>query len=453
VARRARPDGFRAMTGLAETSHSDTMPLGRTPVPRLPRLLAGVPADGRALPFAEHLRVHGPRARIGGHAEATALIRMVAAAGLRGRGGAGYPLADKLSAVARQAGRPIVVVNGAESEPASRKDATLLGCAPHLVLDGAVLAAEVVGAREVVVWLHRDPNGPPSPVRAAIEERGMGRVFIRVENGPARYVSGQSSAAVNYLSGGPALPTVTPPHATERGVSGRPTVVSNVETLAQFALLARHGARWFRSVGTHDEPGTLLVTITGGVRRGAVLEVPFGIPLGHLLRTAGLAAAPQALLVGGYAGSWLPWPEAADLPLTSRDLRAAGGMLGVGLVGVLPADRCGLAETAHLVTWLAGETAGQCGPCVRGLPAIAGALRELADGSPNHDTVRRLLRWTSMVTGRGICHHPDGVAAMVRSALRVFHHEIGAHFAGSCSGVDFRPVLPVADPADELGGP
>lgn len=419
----------------------------------LPRLLAGARPDGRALTLAEHLDVHGPRPEIRRRAAAERLIALVDEAGLRGRGGAGYPLANKLAAAAARRGEPVVVVNGAESEPAVRKDATLLSCAPHLVLDGAVLAAQAVRAREVIVWLHRDPLGPPSPVETAIEERVAGGddpVFIHVECGPARYVAGESSAAVNYLSGGPALPTMSPPHATERGVNGQPTVVSNAETLAQLAVLARHGATWFRSVGTTEEPGTLLVTLTGAVRRGMVIEVPFGVPLGNLLRAADLVERPQAVLVGGYAGGWLSLPAAATLPMTVRDLRRAGAGLGVGMIAVLPASRCGLAETAHLTAWLAGENAGQCGPCVHGLPAIAAAMRALAAGDDDRDSVSLLYRWTAMVRGRGLCHHPDGVAGLVRSALRVFKAEITAHLAGYCTGTDRRPLLPVGARRDGL---
>jgi NADH:ubiquinone oxidoreductase subunit F (NADH-binding) len=359
-------------------------------------------------------------------------------------------LAAKLAAVAgRRAG--LVVANGAESEPASRKDAVLLAGAPHLVLDGAATAAELVGADEVVVWLHDDPLMPVTTTPSALEEaiaersrRGVDGVLFSVRYGPARYVAGESSAVVRQLSGGPAVPTRTPPHATERGVFGRPTLLSNVETLAQLALLARGGPAWFGSVGTPDEAGTVLVTLTGAVGRPTVAEVPFGTTIGGVLDVAGLTAQPAAVLVGGYAGTWLPWTRAAGLQLTSRTLRAAGASLGVGLLGVLPRHRCGLAETARLVEWLAGETAGQCGPCVNGLPSMAGAFRSLADGEAAPGTVERLHRWSAMVTGRGLCHHPDGVAHLVRSALRVFEPEVRLHLdRAPCRGHGLPPLLPV----------
>lgn len=415
------------------------------------RLLAGARLGGH-LDYAGHLRVHGALPRLH-RASSAGLIGLVEAGGLRGRGGAGYPLAAKLAAVAGRRGEKYVVVNGAESEPASAKDAVLLGAAPHLVLDGAVLAAAAIGAREVVVWLHRDPELPPAPIEQAVAERaraGADDVFVRVEHGPARYVAGESSAVVNHLSGGPARPTLSPPHATERGVLGRPTLVSNAETMAHLALLARHGADWYRSVGTRDEPGTLLLTVTGGVHRPLVVEVPFGTPVGDVVGLAEPVDHPIAVLTGGYGGSWVPWSQAARLPVTGRDFRAAGATLGVGLLAVLPAGRCGLVETAPVVGWLAAENAGQCGPCVNGLPALAEAFAHLAAGGAGGagpawpGSVGRLHRWAAMVTGRGLCHHPDGVAQLIRSALQTFEPEVGAHLAGGpCPGHRLPPLLPL----------
>ena len=422
----------------------------RTPL----RLLAGIAPDRPPLTLDEHHRVHGPRPRCDprGALRPGALIDAVRSVRLRGRGGAGFPLATKLSAVARRRGRPVVVVNGAESEPASRKDATLLGHTPHLVLDGAVLAAEAVGAGELVVWLHEDRG---RAVWNAVQERaaaGVDGVPIRVERGPRHYVAGHASALVNHLSGRSARPSLGP-HATERGVHARPTLVSNAETLAQLALLARHGPHWYASAGDAEEPGTLLVTLAGGVYRHLVAEVPFGTPIGYVLDAAEPVERPQAVLVGGYAGGWLPWPYAARVPLTVRALRAAGGTLGVGLLAALPASRCGLVETAHLAGWLADQTAGQCGPCVNGLPAIAGAMRDLADGPADIHTVDQVVRWAGMVTGRGLCGHPDGAAVLIRSALATFREEVSAHLHGWCTARDRRPLLPVPTQHDPLDRP
>jgi len=372
---------------------------------------------------------------------------------LRGRGGAGFPLARKLRAVRDGRGRKVVVVNGAESEPASKKDAVLMHHAPHLPLDGAQLAARIVGAEEIIVWIHRDPGRAAHPIETAVAERaaaGLDGVFTRVERGPARYVAGESSALVRHLSGGWAKPTMSPPHATERGVLGRPTLVSNAETLAQLALLGRHGPDWFREVGTGDEPGTTLLTLYDEVGRPTVVETRFGTSIAALLDVAGVTTEPRAVLVGGYSGTWLPWSTARSLSISQRALHAVGASLGVGLVAVLPEGRCGLVETSHLVWWLAGETAGQCGPCVNGLPAIAEAFDDLAAGAATSTTIARLRRWTEMVTGRGACHHPDGVSTLVRSALRTFVTEVGAHLHHHpCAGHRAPPLLPLPLAADQ----
>jgi NADH:ubiquinone oxidoreductase subunit F (NADH-binding) len=246
-------------------------------------------------------------------------------------------------------------------------------------------------------------------------------------------------------------------------VGGRPTLVSNAETLAHAALVARHGADWFHQVGTPEEPGTLLVTVFGAVRSPGVVEAAVGTTIGALVHAVGaLTAPPAAVLVGGYAGGWLRPTEAWPVPYSRAGLRAVGLSPGVGLVGVLPADRCPVVETARLVGWLAGESAGQCGPCLNGLPALAAGLRQLAGGvrraTRATELPERLARWAGMVDGRGACHHPDGVATLVRSLLAHFADDVAAHAdgrpcdaAGPTLGPAYLP-LPAPDAVARAGG-
>ncbi len=233
-------------------------------------------------------------------------------------------------------------------------------------------------------------------------------------------------------------PTATPRRLSERGLHGRPTLVQNVETLAHLALITRFGAAWFRAVGTGREPGSMLVTLAGAVRVPGVYEVGIGTPVGAVLDLAGGPAGPLGgLLVGGYFGSWVDPARAAGLPLSSEGLRVLGAGPGAGLLAALPADVCGLAETARIARYLASESAGQCGPCVSGLDAIAGQLERLAGGR-GPDLVA-LRRWIGQVGhGRGACKHPDGTVGMVASALRMFGGEIESHASGWCSGVPGR---------------
>jgi NADH:ubiquinone oxidoreductase subunit F (NADH-binding) len=407
------------------------------------RLLAGTRPD-RPLTLAEHLAVHGALPRTG-----RGLVDEVEASGLTGRGGAGYPLAGKLRTVLAQPrlrGRPVVVVNAAESEPAADKDASLLTRAPHLVLDGAAACARAVGAREVVVWVHRGAAGAEQAVEtAANERRSVGDDTVRVEvvAGPDRYVAGEASAIVRHLSGGPALPSATTYRTAERGVQGRPTLLANAETFAHAGLVARHGGAWFRAEGLPDEPGTLLATVRGGVVRPGVVEVPFGTPVPEVLAACGGLRTPvSALLAGGYGGAWLPWDAARTATLSRASLGARGVDLGTGLLMALPADRCPLAETERLLGWLAAESAGQCGPCVNGLPAMATDLTALVAGDGS--ALSSLDRRASQVDGRGACHHPDGAVRLVRSTLESFRPHVEQHLgAGRCPDLDCSPVAPL----------
>ncbi|MFN2537933.1 MAG: NADH-ubiquinone oxidoreductase-F iron-sulfur binding region domain-containing protein [Mycobacteriales bacterium] len=375
---------------------------------------------------AEHETAHGPLTlpRPG------QLLDAIEAAGLLGRGGAGFPTARKMRTVA--AGKhPVVLGNACEGEPASRKDAVLLTRHPHLVLDGLDVAAAAVGARDRHLAVHA--GSPALPVlRAALRER---RTPVRLHEVPPTYTASEESALVSFINTGTTKPLFTPPRPFEQGIGRRPTLVNNAETLAHLALIARHGPAWFREVGDAEEPGTLLLTVDG-----TVVEVPTGSLLHDVVALPGA----QAVLVGGYFGTWLSAAQARDLTLTHRDLRAAGGALGAGIVLTLPAGSCGLVETARVAAYLANESAGQCGPCLNGLPAIARAVRALAVGPWDDTTMTALDRWLGVVPGRGACRHPDGAVRFVLSALSVFADDVAAHRAGHpCAGARAAPVLPL----------
>jgi NADH:ubiquinone oxidoreductase subunit F (NADH-binding) len=377
-----------------------------------------------------------------------ALIGDIEAAGLTGRGGAAFPVHRKLRAVldaATRRRRPAVVIaNGAESEPASDKDATLLWLSPDLVLDGVQLAAEAVGADRAILVVHASRgHDVGARLRAAVAARqaeGTDRVRVELAQAPARFLSGQETALVSQLADGPGIPLFVPPRITERGLGGAPTLVQNVESLAHLALIARNGADWFRSVGPRAEPGSMLATVRRADGQPRVTEIPLGFPLKAL--AAGLSP-DEAVLVGGYHGSWLSGAEALELTMDNRSLAGAGARLGAGVVAVLPAGRCGLVETASVARYLALESAGQCGPCLNGLPRMAAALAEIAGGRARPGVAEDLARWSGLVTGRGACHHPDGTARFVGSALRTFAAELGRHQRGRCSATDTRPFLPL----------
>jgi NADH:ubiquinone oxidoreductase subunit F (NADH-binding) len=424
-----------------ENITSPSRPAVTRPADQLPRLLPAGFAAGPAS-LAEHLGRYGPSPSPGRDwPRRTALIEEVERSGLTGRGGAAFPTARKLAAVAAQAA-PVVVANGTEGEPASAKDKVLLARSPHLVLDGAVLAAAMVGAREAVIVVHHSVREILDEAVAERRRARLDRIRIRVVTGADRFVGGEASAVVHWVERGVPTPTARPPRLSERGLGGKPTLVQNVETLAHLALIARYGAAWFRTLGTAREPGTMLVTILGAVNEPCVHEIAIGTPVQDVLRLAGGASAPlQALLLGGYFGRWADYSAAAPLPFSAAGLAPLDAGVGAGLIAALPADACGLAETARVVRYLADESAGQCGPCLFGLGAIAGEVQRLAEGRTS--SLVALRRWLGQVDGRGACSHPDGTVGLIRSALSVFGAELDQHAQGWCCATRPGAVLPV----------
>jgi NADH:ubiquinone oxidoreductase subunit F (NADH-binding) len=398
------------------------------------RLTAGWHQAGRPADLSEHDARYGPLPDLGrgGKSSRQGLVDAVSAAGLTGRGGAGFPTGTKMSAVAQRRGPAVVVANGMESEPASEKDQALLARAPHLVLDGAVLAAYGVGADTVHICLDRTREWQVDQVLRAVDERqraGRDPVPVLVQELPRHYVASEETALVRWLNGGEAKPMTSPPRPFERGVQRRPTLIDNVETLAHVALIARFGPAWFREAGSPQTPGTTLLTVTGAVGDPGVYEIEAGTQVGEVLAMSGVNEASDIVLIGGYFGTWHHTRDIASLPLTPAGLRPAGASPGAGVVVALPSGSCGLVEAARILGYLASQGAQQCGPCRFGLPAIADDFAQLAAGTPDGDLMRRLTRRLGVITGRGACHHPDGAVQMAASALAAFAADAAAHAA------------------------
>jgi NADH:ubiquinone oxidoreductase subunit F (NADH-binding) len=347
------------------------------------------------------------------------LIDAIDHARLAGRGGAAFPTATKWRAVAqRSRGNAVIVVNGAEGEPQSRKDRLLMTARPHLVLDGAVIAARVLRANRIVLYIgERHAEARDAMARALAERPERERRIVSFAVAPPRYVAGVEVAAIHMINDAIATPTNVPPLPFERGVDGAPTLVHNVETLAAIALLARHGTA-----------GTFLVTLAGGAHGRGVHEIVPGTTIGELVtRSGGATETARAVLVGGYFGSWVAGEAAWSLPLDAAGLRDRGLGLGCGVIGLLPASRCPVCETAGIMRYLAGESSAQCGPCFFGLRALADACTRIAETGTNVEDLTRLHHWASEVRGRGACKHPDGAVIFLSSALRVFEREFAEH--------------------------
>jgi len=351
------------------------------------------------------------------------LLQAVTESGLTGRGGAGFPTATKVRAVAAAGRKPVVVGNGMEGEPLSHKDAVLLTRNPQLVLDGLEILARAMHAKRAVLAV--GPEIDPAAALAAAHGRKV--EVLQLEGG---FIAGQETALVNQLDGRPALPRDPFTRVTESGVGGRPTLVLNAETLAQVALVARNGAAWFRSAGTADDPGTSLFSVTGAVSRPGVVEADRGSALRDVLAAA-QPLRPTAVLVGGYHGAWIP-ESSLDVRLTRSDLAPFNAAVGAGVLHVLDDSTCPIGFAAEVVDYLAQESAQQCGPCLNGLPHLAKNLQRLASGVRDPRLPAEISRMSAQITGRGACAHPDGSARFVASTLDVFRDHVSAHLGGWC---------------------
>jgi NADH:ubiquinone oxidoreductase subunit F (NADH-binding) len=397
----------------------------------LPRLLRG--ASGTPLSLAEHeaLFPRTPRS--------TSLLDELDASGLTGRGGAAFSTAAKARLLRGQKSQfKSVVVNAMEGEPASHKDATMLGSNPHLVLDGAEALGSIIGTQDVIICVADDQRALLEHVQRAVNERlrrgGRSASFV-IQTPPGRYISGEESALTHWLSDHESLPLYRAARPTVLKVRQRSVLVQNAETCANVGLIAREGADWFRAVGTAANPGSTLVTVSGAVERPTVLEVALGTPLRQILDAGFADSNLRAVLLGGYGGAWLDG-SLLDTPYANATLSPLGATVGAGVVVALGEYGCGIAETARIVGWMATQSAHQCGPCAFGLPALASDLTSLANGASGASAaLERLEGRCETIAGRGACHHPDGVVRLVRSALEVFRSDAKSHAnAQPCSG-------------------
>jgi NADH:ubiquinone oxidoreductase subunit F (NADH-binding) len=326
----------------------------------------------------------------------------------------------------------VVVANGEEGEPASIKDRWLLRHRPHLVLDGLRLAAQMVGAARAHVYVS-DRHASDSVVTALAEVDaavldGLAITVVTVEPG---YVAGEETAAVRVLNGGPAKPTDKPPRPFEEGVAGLPTLVSNVETLANLPFLQRHGAEVFREHGTPTSSGTFLATITGAGRPPALYEIPHGVAFTDLLTLHGVPADEvRGVLMGGYFAG-LVNRDMLDATLDHESLRRLNSGLGCGAIAILT-DGCPVAVAASVMAYYDRENASQCGSCFNGTAAMSAVTEALRDGIATDEDLARLERWSVVLRGRGACATLDGATNVAASLLVQFPQVVASHLEKGC---------------------
>jgi NADH:ubiquinone oxidoreductase subunit F (NADH-binding) len=363
------------------------------------------------------------------------LLEQVDLSGLVGRGGAAFPLAVKLRTVrdnGRRAGGTVVIANGEEGEPASVKDRWLLRNRPHLVLDGLRLAARIVGTDRAYVYV--SDSLAANAIHTALDELDPARLdglSIGVVTVEPAYVAGEETAAVRVVNGGPAKPTDKPPRPFEEGVGHKPTLVSNVETLANLPYLQRHGSEKFRSAGTSMSPGTFLATITGAGRPPALYEIPHGLAFTELLALHGVPGDQlRGVLMGGYFAGLLN-RDILDTTLDHETFRRLGSGLGCGAIALLT-DDCPVAVAASVMAYFDRENAGQCGSCFNGTAAMSAVTEALRDGIATEEDLARLERWSVVLRGRGACATLDGATNVAASLLTQFPQVVSRHLENDC---------------------
>jgi len=362
-----------------------------------------------------------------------AVLEVVKASGLRGRGGAGFPAWQKWElARSQEAPRKHVVVNGGEHEPGSKKDRFLVARYPHRVLEGAALCAHATGASSIVLYLIEDMADAIAAAQEAIAEARAAALLegldVRVALAPTTYVAGEETAALEVIEGRKAWPRKKPPYPGARGLYGEPTTIQNVETVAWVAGIVRHGEAWF-------QPGAMLCTLDESFARPGLVEVPLGTTLRELVEGFGggtRGGRPVKAILPALSSAFLP-ASALDTPMTHEALRAAGSNLGCGSVSVIEEGACIVERAVSIATFFKAEQCGQCPPCRMETATIAAAFQKAAAGEPG-DVAAQVQKITAFTRGKGNCSLIEMAAAPALSALRLFPEDFAAHAAaGRCA--------------------
>jgi NADH:ubiquinone oxidoreductase subunit F (NADH-binding) len=366
------------------------------------------------------------------------LIDAADAAGLLGRGGACFPMAIKLRSVRDRPAPRFIVANGEEGEPLSVKDRWLLRIRPHLVLDGVFRAARSVKAERAFIYV--SDSAAALSVHEALGELGMTPVPVTVVEVTPAYVAGEETAVVRAINGGPALPVDKPPRPFEVGVGGQPTLVSNVETLANLPSIelpaSCNGGSGGKSVRSAD---TFLVTLSGARQEPGLYEVATDSSLAEVIEAVGGGTGHiQGALMGGYFGG-LIGSRVLDLPLSHMRMRDEGARLGCGAIWLIDKDQCPVQLAADVMRYFESNNARQCGPCIRGTSSMSAALDRLAGGDAADADLEHLARWSISLLGRGACAYLDGAAALPSSLFREFRAHVEQHRTRACPG--FEPLI------------
>ena len=377
------------------------------------------------------------------------IIRIVSDAGLRGRGGAGFPTGKKWQ-FTREApdGPRYLVLNGGEDEPGSKKDRVLLENLPHLVLEGTILGAYAIGAAKAYLYINARYDVAIKIINDALAEAKsagywgnnvLGSDFsldIEVVPAPHNYVAGEDTAVLEVIEGKKPWPRQKPPFPVTVGLFGKPTAVNNVETLADAAPIVLKGADWYHQFGTTESPGTMIFSLDDDVNRPGVYELPFGTPLRYLIEECGGGIKGgkkiKAIMPAAPSSAFLPLDK-IDTPLDHNSMRDAGAALGCGVVKLVPEDSCMVEELVKIADFFAAESCGQCPACRMETNTLAMMIKKVQAGQGGQPILEQFGKILAFNKGKGFCNLIAMPGPPIESALKLFPQDFEAHLStGKC---------------------
>jgi len=377
------------------------------------------------------------------------IVKIVSDAGLRGRGGAGFPTGKKWQFTREVPEQPrYLVMNGGEDEPGSKKDRVLLENLPHLVIEGVILSAYAIGASKAYLYINaRYDDAIKSITDALAEARAasywgekiLGSDFnldLEIIPAPHNYVAGEDTAVLEVIEGKKPLPRQKPPFPVTVGLFGKPTSVNNVETLANVAPMFLKGAAWYRKFGTAESAGTMIFSLNDDVNRPGVYELPFGTPLRYLIETCGgglRSGLPiKAIMPAAPSSAFLP-PEKIDTPLDHNSMRDAGSGLGCGVVKLISEGTCIVEEVLRIADFFTAESCGQCPACRMETNALSMMMKKVQAGQGGQPILEQFGKILAFNKGKGFCNLIAMPGPPIESALKLFPADFEAHLTtGKC---------------------
>lgn len=378
-----------------------------------------------------------------------AVIKVISDAGLRGRGGAGFPTGKKWQFTREAPDQPrYLVLNGGEDEPGSKKDRVLLENLPHLVIEGTILGAYAIGAAKAYLYINARYDMALKSINEALTEAKSAGYWgsnvcgsdftldIEVVPAPHNYVAGEDTAVLEVIEGKKPLPRQKPPFPVTVGLFGKPTAVNNVETLANVAPIVLKGSDWYRKFGTAESPGTMIFSLNDDVNRPGVYELPFGTPLRYLIEECGGGIKGgkkiKAIMPAAPSSAFLP-VDKIDTPLDHNSMREAGAALGCGVVKLVSEDSCIVEELVKIADFFAAESCGQCPACRMETNTLAMMIKKVQAGQGGQPIIEQFGKILAFNKGKGFCNLIAMPGPPIESAIKLFPADFQAHLnAGKC---------------------